>query len=59
MRFNNNVIEWARQHDWFHAALNDGTLWVRDRYVNADGRVHDEVIQWTKGLRELREWAGY
>lgn len=59
MRFNNNVILWARQHDWFHASLSDGTLWVRDLYVAADGRVHDEVIQWTRSLRELREWAGY
>lgn len=58
-RFSNNIIEWARQHDWFHASDNIGQLWVRNRHVDRDGNVHDEVIQWTRTLRELRDWAGY
>lgn len=60
MRFNNNIIAWAKDHDWFHASLSTGELWVVDRYVTADdGKLHEEVIQWTRTVRELRDWAGY
>lgn len=59
MRYSNNVIQWAMQHDWFANADSNGNLWVWDRYFDRDNGYHEAIIKWEQSVEALRAWAGY
>ena len=49
-------IEWARQHDWFACAHEDGSVEVLEQSEQVDCLL---IRRTFSDFEELREWAGY
>jgi hypothetical protein len=53
-------IRWAASHDWFVADNKDGTIDVRETWLNVNtGGSEQAVYQFLGTIDDLREWAGY
>lgn len=51
-------IEWASKHDWFVRAYADGSILVRDIWIE-NGKTHNVLNVWRDSFAALRDWAGY
>lgn len=51
-------MDWAARHDWFVMQDAQGLI-VADRWVDTNGKYHENHVRWEGTFRELRDWAGY